>query len=73
MPSHSRSQIILALADGRLPDGVDPDSQDGQRYRAIIADLKANRPPKPTPAQLAVIVPILRGAQKSSGGEQRAS
>ena len=53
----------LALADGRIPDGVDPESAEGRRYAALIVRVKADiaAAPPMTPAQKRLVVTLLRG------------
>lgn len=57
-------EVVLALSHGRLPDGVDERSREGQYYRRLIDVTRANiaRAPEPTEEQLGRIVPVLRAA-----------
>ena len=61
-------EIVLALAEGRVPAGIDPESAQGKHYAAWGAAIKADvaKAPPMTPAQKARAVVLLRG-----GGDQR--
>lgn len=61
---------ILALADGRLPDDVSPDSQQARDYRRMIAvsDEAIAKAPPLTPATKAAILAILRHGGGGSDG-----
>lgn len=53
----------LAVADGRIPDGVDPDSAEGRRYAALIEHVRADvaAAPRMTESQKAQVITLLRG------------
>lgn len=53
----------FALAEGRIPPGIDPDSALGQHYARLAAAIKADvdAAPPMTAAQKARVVTLLRG------------
>jgi hypothetical protein len=60
--------LIADLANGRLPEGVRPDTAEGRHYRRIIDAIEADiaKAPPPTEAQLTKILPILRGGDHAA-------
>ena len=56
--------VIFALAEGRIPDGMDPESAEGRLHTAMAAKIAADLAvaPKMTAAQKALVVTLLRGA-----------
>lgn len=67
-PEDEFTRRILALADGRLPDGVDPDSAQGRHYRRLIdhSDADVARAPELSPSDLAPVVVLLRGPSRAA-------
>jgi hypothetical protein len=56
----------LAVADGRIPDGVDPESAEGRRYAALIEHVRADvaAAPPMTDVQKALVATLLRGGRR---------
>lgn len=58
----------LAIADRRIPDGVDPESSEGRHYARLIEHVRADvaRAPELTPTDLAPVVVLLRGPNRAA-------
>ena len=58
---------VFAIADGRIPDGIDPESPEGRRYAALITKVQADvaAAPPMTPAQKRFVVTLLRGGGRN--------
>lgn len=56
-------RVILALADGRIPDGIDPGSAKGRHYARVIQAVEADMAAAPpmSDAVKARVVALLRG------------
>lgn len=59
---------VTALANGCVPDGVDPESLQGKHYAVIARKVKADLDAAPpmTSAQKSMIVTLLRGGGHAS-------
>lgn len=66
----------IAVADGRIPDSVDPESEGGWLYSRMIEHVRADvaaAPPLPVEA-MAIICTLLRDARgDAEGGGRRAA
>jgi hypothetical protein len=59
---------VSAIADGHLPDGVDPESPRGRYLRRWIEHVRADvaRAPMLSPIDLASVVVLLRGPSRAA-------